>query len=329
MVAVGTSPARGGLVELCRARLDATRFRRELRRLLARVVAFDAYCVNTADPETRLVTSSIGDGLSARDARRLFAIEGRGTDFNALASLQGACTMHDATGGHPERSERMRRIFLPLGLGDELRAPLDAWNARWGYLHLFRDRRQRPFSASEVGRVASSLSAMGHALRRAAMLHAATAAGGAGVMLFDRAGRPRGANVEARGWVDALGEDVGGSVPHLLVVAGLRAWSGPVVAHHRTPGGAWVSAHGSRLERRAAVVLGGSTTAALRPIWMRGHGLTTREREVASLVLDGHTNASVASQLEIGVQTAKDHVKAIFRKTATCGRGELLAKFAG
>ncbi len=329
MVAIRTSPARGGLADLCRAGLDATTFRRELATRLARVVAFEAYCVNTVDPATGLVTSSIGDGLSVTDARRLFAIEERGTDFNPLASLRAVRTMHDSTGGRVGRSERMRRIFLPLGLGDELRAPLDAWNARWGYLHLFRGRLQRPFSTSDVARVTSMLLAMGHALRRAAMLQAASSVGRAGVVLLDRRGRVTATNVEAARWVDALGEDVGGAIPHLLVVTGLRAWSDPIVAHHRTPGGAWLSAQGSRLDRRAAVVLGAPTGSALRPLMMRGHGLTPREREVAALVLDGHTNASVANQLDIGLQTAKDHVKAIFRKTKTCGRAELLAKFTG
>lgn len=334
MVAIRTSPAGGGLNELCRAGLDATAFRRELRQHLARLVPFEAYCVNTVDPTTGLVTSSVGDGLSARDARRLFAIEERDHDFNPLGALHGACTMHDATAGRVERSLRMRRIFLPLGLGDELRAPLDAWGARWGYLHLFRGRARRPFAPDEVARIDAVRPALGHALRRAAMLKRSPSGEPAGVVLFGRGGRVRTASAPARTWLDAVGEDVGGAMPHLPMVAGLRALLDTVVVHHRTPGGAWLSAHGSRLGGGAldggvVVVLGASTPPALRPILMRGYGLTPRERQVATLLLEGHDNASVASQLDIGLQTAKDHVKAIFRKTHTSGRAELMATFAG
>jgi DNA-binding CsgD family transcriptional regulator len=313
---------------LCRGRLNATDFRRELRRHLERLVAFDAYCVNTVDPTSRLITSSIGDGLSGEDARRLFELEERGTDFNSLATLKGPVTIYQATEGCVTRSERMRRVFLPLGLGDELRAPLDLGDTRWGYLHLFRGRGHRPFGAADVANVASVLGEITHSLRRATLLAKAAPSHAVGVVILDRRARPRATSGEARGWALDLGEDVGGSTPHIIVSAGLGAFRRTVLAHHRAPGGVWLSVHGSRLEQRAALVFAPASPRDLRLLLFLAHGLTPREREVAMLILEGHLHASVANQLGIGLHTAKDHAKAVFSKTRTSGRAELAARFA-
>src|SRR5689334_21644507 len=80
-MALRTTP----LLELCAAGLDAVAFRRELRQRLYRLVPFDEFCVNTADPELLLVTSSIGDGLGAAAAQRLIALEHVSGEVNRLA----------------------------------------------------------------------------------------------------------------------------------------------------------------------------------------------------------------------------------------------------
>ena len=90
MAAPSKSLERGRVRELCKAGLDAEAFRRALRKPLHAVVSFDGYCVNTADPLTLGITSSVGDGLSAADAARLFAIEAAGRDENPLREPAGA-----------------------------------------------------------------------------------------------------------------------------------------------------------------------------------------------------------------------------------------------
>ena len=108
------------MLELCRARLDSVSFRRQLRSELEGVVAFDLYCVNTVDPTSSMVTSSIGDGLSAGAGRRVFELEAAGEDFNRLAELASSRrqvrTLAQATQGDVRRSPRMRELFWPLGL---------------------------------------------------------------------------------------------------------------------------------------------------------------------------------------------------------------------
>src|SRR5262249_41200063 len=102
------------LRELALGSTDSRAFRVAARPLLHAHVPFDAYCVNTCDPVTRAITSSVGDGLRPTEARRLFAIERRGRDVNLLTNLgvtgPRVATMNEATRGAPDKSERMRTI---------------------------------------------------------------------------------------------------------------------------------------------------------------------------------------------------------------------------
>src|ERR1041384_727485 len=116
------------ILELGRSAQDADAFRRELRPILARLVPFDGYCVNTADPATLLVTGSVGDGLPPDKARRLFEIEYLVPDYSKLAELAvrdaNVAVLGDETGHRPESSARMREVFHDVGYAHELRCAL-------------------------------------------------------------------------------------------------------------------------------------------------------------------------------------------------------------
>jgi DNA-binding CsgD family transcriptional regulator len=58
---------------------------------------------------------------------------------------------------------------------------------------------------------------------------------------------------------------------------------------------------------------------------VRRYDLTKREAEVLQLLLGGYSTAQIAGQLAIASGTVGDHVKALFRKTNTNGRSELVA----
>ncbi|MDV2477120.1 helix-turn-helix transcriptional regulator [Rhodococcus zopfii] len=55
--------------------------------------------------------------------------------------------------------------------------------------------------------------------------------------------------------------------------------------------------------------------------------LTDRETEVVRLVLTGASNAAIAAELVITVDTVKSHVKRILRKLGVTNRSELIAKY--
>ncbi len=54
-------------------------------------------------------------------------------------------------------------------------------------------------------------------------------------------------------------------------------------------------------------------------------GLTAREREVAALVLKGHTNREIAAQLVITQGTTANHVQHLFAKLGCHNRAQLIA----
>jgi len=59
--------------------------------------------------------------------------------------------------------------------------------------------------------------------------------------------------------------------------------------------------------------------------------LTDREREVLTLVAQGHTNAAIAEKLVLSPKTVRNHVSTIFSKLQVDSRAEaiILARDAG
>lgn len=60
-------------------------------------------------------------------------------------------------------------------------------------------------------------------------------------------------------------------------------------------------------------------------IFMRRHGLTPREWEIASLAADGLKNQEIAKRLRLSVHTVKSHLLRVFGKTGCTNRTQLAA----
>lgn len=75
----------------------------------------------------------------------------------------------------------------------------------------------------------------------------------------------------------------------------------------------------------------GTTGAAVPPMVELGaclpaaDALTERELEITALIIDGHSNASIAQRLHISENTAKVHTKNIYRKLGVSSRHELMS----
>lgn len=55
--------------------------------------------------------------------------------------------------------------------------------------------------------------------------------------------------------------------------------------------------------------------------------LTPREMEIVHLIGDAHNNESIASQLDVGIETVKSHLRAIFEKLGCSSRLEVCSGF--
>jgi DNA-binding NarL/FixJ family response regulator len=67
----------------------------------------------------------------------------------------------------------------------------------------------------------------------------------------------------------------------------------------------------------------GPRSATLR---LEVHGVTTREREVATLLARGPTNNEIAAALTLSPHTVQDHIKSLFEKLGVTSRQELVAR---
>lgn len=55
-------------------------------------------------------------------------------------------------------------------------------------------------------------------------------------------------------------------------------------------------------------------------------GLSAREREVMTLIADGHTNGEIAARLFLAEKTVKNHVRSIYSKLGVdCRRAAIAA----
>ena len=55
--------------------------------------------------------------------------------------------------------------------------------------------------------------------------------------------------------------------------------------------------------------------------------VTTRERQVLGLLLQGRTNKEIAEQLRISGYTVRDHVSSLLKKSQVKTRTQLLAQY--
>jgi DNA-binding NarL/FixJ family response regulator len=80
-----------------------------------------------------------------------------------------------------------------------------------------------------------------------------------------------------------------------------------------------------QLASRGIHVLPRSASAGggLDRLGMEGAELTAREAEVLELLQDGHTNAEIAEELSIGIETVRTHARNVYRKLRVPSRREL------
>jgi DNA-binding NarL/FixJ family response regulator len=76
-------------------------------------------------------------------------------------------------------------------------------------------------------------------------------------------------------------------------------------------------------------VLAPARPADTVPLLLSAHGLTSREAEVARLVLRGTSTRGIVDALHISHYTVQDHLKAVFDKVGVRSRGELAVRLLG
>lgn len=336
--------ARSAIEKLSCARLDWPAFSDQVGGQLRRSVGFDGWCLAQTDPATLLPGRAVtGNSPAEASQQRFWQIEHLLPDVNKLASLarsnRPVRALSASTGGDLARSRRWDEILRPAGAGDELRAALTAGGCCWGTLSCYRASDTPAYDDDVVRYMTQVLKAAAAGARGtwAARNPACDAnpADGPGTVIATAAGTPLTATPEASRWLARLspGPRAGQALIYAittLATAQARGGRAPAArVRARTADGRWLDIHASPLAAAVpgcdvAITIQAAEPSRISPLLMQAHALSPRERQIARLILDGNAVTQIAQTLHITPYTAKDHTKAIFQKTGTHSRTELI-----
>ncbi|SHJ80817.1 DNA-binding transcriptional regulator, CsgD family [Tessaracoccus bendigoensis DSM 12906] len=335
------------------AGLDLDNFLSEALLSIQRAVPFVGACFGTVDPATRLLTGTRKSGdLAGRDERDhewglLEYGASEATTFTRMADVgERAAGVHLSTAGHTDESTRLREIIRPaFGYGDEARALCLDQGHLWGAAALFRSTDERPFQAEEVEFLASLALFMGAGVRGGLLASlSASAPGdspvGPGVMIVDEADAIVQVNPGADRWLHELALGGTGTSPDGVISSLVGAarrfsrgdWPSPPRARIRTATGLWLVLHATPLSARngavgeVVVTIEEARPPEVVPLVVAAFGLTNRERDVVSLILQGMDTKEMGLHLHLSTWTVQDHLKSIFEKASVRSRRELIAR---
>ncbi len=337
--------------------LPREQFFAELAPRLRRVIDSDATCWHTLDPYTRLMTSDAPAELIERGvytaeaapsagelmARSEYLIE----DFNTFASLSGrrvpVSSLDRATRGRPERSTRYRELLVPSGIPHELRAAFVIRGRAWGAVHIARRESSGPFTDADAKMLARVTTAIAHAIRGSLRFDAARRGDhpeAPGLVVLDANNAVELVTPPAHELLAAMRDRVSvysdaAPPPALLGLASFVRGD----RHHAAPRSnqvtvpspiGWITLHASLPDGpragRVAVVLERATGPQSATLRLEVNGVTSREREVATLLARGLSNAEIAETLVLSPHTVQDHIKSLYEKLGVGSRQELVAR---
>lgn len=319
---------------------------------LRQVMGVDAACWHGLDPANVLMTTADPVELMANGfltpetesiaAGAVLASEYRRDDVNSFASLakrrRPSAILSETTRGRPERSARYNEFLEPFGLPFELRTALVTRGRAWGCVIFHRTGDSGDFAPEDAALMGRLSRPIAEALRNSLRIDAARRAGplAPGMLLLGPGDEVELATPGTDELLDMVRhkDTVGRSLPtSVTIIAAQTRAAGkhgkqPEPLHVPTAAG-WITLHGSLPEGppgRVAVILQGTPEDTAAPLRLEAFALSTREREVATLVAQGLDTAAIAERLFISPYTVQDHCKAIFDKTGTGSRRELRAQ---
>ena len=317
--------------------------------LIGTFVPFEFYAFLLTDPITTVGCSPLADVPDLDALPELIRLKYL-TPINRWTSLpaNGCASLVQSTGGRPEQSLIWREHLADLGIVDVLSVVFSDRYGSWGFLDLWR--RTNPFSDEEIaalGDVRSAITSRLRALQASAFTPAASGVGqhGAGALVLSPLLDVRAQTPQTQAWLAALvpPQSALGPVPAAAynVAAQLLATGAGVDDHAamtrvHLDAGSWLTLRADRLaddetlaEADIVVTMAASSPTERREVFSRALGLTGREDELLRHLADGGDTRSLAHVMSISELTVQDHLKAIFTKTSTSSRRELVAKALG
>ena len=312
-------------------------------------IPFDFGCFATTDTATGLISwASKTRSLGVGDEEFAAAEYGPPdlNTFNEIASRRppvGALSLD--TGGRPETCRRHREFMSPrFAFTDELRVAFVSRGAVWAVLGLYRGAGDPPFTAHDAAALGSTSELVADAVQRALFCLEPTfptdgtrptgeVPAGPAVLIIDAADQVTHRTPAAQRAIEEFGGWDHGSLPAnvLAVVASTRTRAEHTDIRVRGQSGQWLSIRAIALAgppacRDVVVTIEPTPRAALSRLALAAHGLTSREEDVALLVLQGADTRAIAGALHLSPHTVQDHLKQIFTKLGVTSRRQMTAR---
>lgn len=335
--------------------------------MLRREIGFEAWCWSAVDPASRLPTDAVAynpaiKGKVERFHKLNYSELPPSPDAPCPAPDGVVRWWGESALNRRDPSPKWQEVLGPAGVGDLLDVYLVAGGARWGHIALYRAADCGMFTAEErsfIAELAPSLTAHHRrSLRIALAQDGLDEIEEPGTLVLDSELRPLAVTPEAQRWLSEIAPARTGSGPavatHLLPApvyavaarahalaalgeTGDRAASRLARVRVFSPTGRWLILRAALLSSAPfssvppasiAVTIEPARPSEIAPLLMQAWGLTSREREVASGVLEGLATREIAAELFISHHTVRDHVRAAFDKVGVRSRQQLIEALA-
>jgi DNA-binding CsgD family transcriptional regulator len=337
----------------CHAHPDARELRIAVLNELRAAVNFDAYVWLMTDPHTCVGSSPLADVPCLPELPTLIRLKYL-TEVNRWTNLPGSgvARLHSEGDGNLARSLVWNQLLRRYDIVDIVSLSFIDRFGCWGFLDLWRARPAQPFTDNEAAFLARLVPPLTEALRRSQantfvrestdqdLTHADPA-----VLLLSADLAVQARTSHAEQYLRLLVPPDGGRGPvpagAYNVAAQLLARESGVDEHQprarvHIAGTTWLTLQAARIGSEGgtdrpeiAVTIELASPADRADIFTRAHGLTDRETEIVNHLLSGADTHDLARTMYLSEHTVQDHFKAIFAKTGSRSRRQLLGQVVG
>jgi DNA-binding CsgD family transcriptional regulator len=329
------------MVELCDRIDDARELRLALLGELRRLAPFDAFAWLLTDPSSEVGAAPIADVPCLPDLPRLIRLK-YATEVNRWTrQTDPVARLHAATGGHLEQSLVWRELLTDHGVTDVASIVFRDRFGCWAFLDLWRC--SGVFTDAEARALRRQVDTITAALRRCTLRTFSGSThpgdrhpwrGPIVLVLSDRLEVQR-QTPETEQYLRALVPPDGDRPPipagAYNVAAQLLATEAGIddhqpVARVHLDEGDWLVLRAARIGGDIAVSIEPAPPVERLDLFRRAAGLTAREAELLDLLATGADTRAIAARMFVSEHTVQDHLKAIFAKSGTRSRRDLLAR---
>jgi DNA-binding CsgD family transcriptional regulator len=320
---------------------------------LRAAVPFDAYAWLMTDPGTCVGSSPLADVPCLPELPTLIRLKYL-TELNRWTNLPGSglARLHSDCGGDLARSLVWDQMLRHYDVVDVASLSFNDRFGCWAFLDLWRAHPARPFGDDEAAFLTQLIPPLTAALRhsQAATFTERPAGqdlthGDPAVLLLSADLVVQAQTSHTEQYLRLLVPPVG---PRGAVPAGAYNVAAQLLAHEsgvddhpprarvHIAGTTWLTLQAARIGPEGntdgpeiAVTIELASPADRADMFARAYGLTERETEIVNRLLSGADTRELAHALHLSEHTVQDHFKAIFVKTGSRSRRQLVGQVVG